>query len=336
MTALSKRLTMAAVGLAVGFAMIGLKAEAKELRLAHFMSPKHPMHGALMVPMAEALQATSDGKLTIKIYPAGALGKGPREQYNRAVDGIADITFGIAGYTSQQFPRTLLAELPGVASTTAAATEAMWRAYPGYLKDDFADVKLLALWTNDTTVLITRDKPVRTMADLKGLKIRAPSKLAAGLLEAWGAVPQTMPITKVYTAMQTGVIDGVFVGASAIRSFKLAEVGKYFTVGLPPTFTAFYLIMNRGVWDGLTEKEKAMIDKVSGGETSRKAAAAYGKAGESGLKVAADAGRGIVTLSKDAQEPFSKAAQQYVDSVVADRESKGVPAKAILATMKGN
>ncbi len=308
-------------------------AQAKELKLAHFMSPKHPMHRFLMAPMAEDLAAASGGALTIKIYPAGALGKGPREQYNRAVDGIADITFGLLGYTSSQFPRTLLAELPGIAADTVGATEGIWKSYPKYLEDDFKDVKLLALWTNDSAVLITSETPVRRLEDLEGLKIRAPSKLAAGLLAAWGAVPQTMPVTKVYTSLQTGVIDGVFIGSSAVRSFKLAEVGKYFTTNLPPSYATFYLIMNQASWNGLSAQEKAQLEKVSGYEASLKAAAAYGKAG---IEVARKAGREIIALSEAEQQRFVAAAKSAIDSVLAEREAKGIPAKAIVATMKAD
>ncbi len=309
-------------------------ADAKELKLAHFMSPKHPMHRFLMAPMVEDLAAVSGGKLTIKIYPAGALGKGPREQYNRVVDGIADIVFGIPGYTSPQFPRTLIAELPDIAQNPQDITQRMWKAYPQYLKDDFKDVKVLALWTNERTILIMREKAVHKLEDLAGLKIRAPSKLAAGLLAAWGAVPQTMPVTKVYTSMQTGVIDGVFIGSSAIRSFKLAEVGKYFTTNLPPTYTTFYLLMNRSSWDGLSGDEQAMLEKVSGQGASLKAAEAYGKAGKAGIEVARKAGRTIIALSAAERKRFAEAAKAAVAAALDEREGKGIPAKAILATLK--
>lgn len=311
-------------------------AEAKELRVAHFMSPKHPMHRFLMAPMAKRLGEVSGGKLTMKIYPAGALGKGPREQYNRAVDGIADVTFGLAGYTSPQFPRTLLAELPDFAATPVAATRKMWAAYPEHISPDFKDVKLLAMWVNDAAILMTREKPIRSMADLKGMKIRAPSKLAAGLLRAWGAVPQTMPVTKVYTSMQTGVIDGVYIGASGIRPFKLAEVAKYFTVGLPPSYAAFYLIMNKGKWNGLSADEKAMLDKVSGLKASVEAAEAYASVGKAGVAMVEKVGRELIRLSASQTAEFRAAAKPYIQQVLAEREKKGIAAGKIYGSVPTN
>jgi TRAP-type C4-dicarboxylate transport system substrate-binding protein len=311
-------------------------AEAKELRVAHFMSPKHPMHRFLMAPMAERLNEVSGGKLTMKIYPAGALGKGPREQYNRAVDGIADVTFGLAGYTSPQFPRTLLAELPDYAPTPLGATEKMWAALDKHISPDFKDVKLLAMWVNDAASIMTREKPVRTLADLKGMKIRAPSKLAAGLLRAWGAVPQTMPVTKVYTSMQTGVIDGVYIGASGIRPFKLTEVAKYFTVGLPPSYAAFYLIMNKGAWNGLSADEKAMLDKVSGLKASLEAAEAYADDGAAGVKLVEKVGRELIRLSPEQTKEFRAAAKPYIRQVLAEREKMGIAAGEIYGSVPTN
>ncbi|MEM7442647.1 MAG: C4-dicarboxylate ABC transporter substrate-binding protein, partial [Pseudomonadota bacterium] len=85
-----------------------------ELSLGHFMPPRHTMHGGVFEPWAEQVAEITDGEVTVRIFPAGELGAGPVQQYSRAVDGIADITFGLQGYTSSEFPRTLLAELPGL------------------------------------------------------------------------------------------------------------------------------------------------------------------------------------------------------------------------------
>jgi TRAP-type transport system periplasmic protein len=333
MSKIFNKLSLGTVFVAAGFMALTAIAQAANLKLAHFVSPKHPMHRVLMAPMAAEFNKMRAGKSTLKVYPAGALGKGPREQYNRAIKGVADITFGLQGYTSPQFPRTLLAELPGLDKNASGVTARMWSAR-AKLDADYKDVKLLALWVNDKSVLITREKQIKTMADLKGLKIRVPSKLAAGLVSAWGGVPQTMPVTKVYTSLQTGVIDGVFIGASAIRAFKLHEVGKYFTTGLPESFTAFYLVMNKNSWNGLSADDKKALTAVSGRKASMKAAAAYTKSGKGGLAAAKKAGRTIQALSPAAAKQFAAVATKYVAKVIADKEKAGIKAKAILAALK--
>ncbi len=320
---------------ALAFASAAVPAVAKELKIAHFMSPKHPMHRFLMAPMAAELAKVSGGKLTARIFPAGELGKGPRQQYQRAVTGVADITFGLAGYTSAQFPGTLVIELPGVSKGPVDATEMLWRAKSPYLDGEFKGTKILALWANDVAVLITREKAVRTPADMKGMKIRAPSAVAGKFLRALGATPIFMPAPKVYSALSTGVVDGVFIGSSGIRSFKLNEAGNYMTVGLPSTVAAFYMVMNARAYAGLTDQEKKWLGEVSGKGASLKAAAAYKRAGDAGLKLFAKSKKETITLNEAQQAAFAKIATAVVTAETAALEKKGVPAAKILSAMQG-
>ncbi len=325
-----------ALGCAASVLTLGLglsSGSATELKLAHFMSPKHPMDSRVMRPMAEELAKASNGKLTIRIFPAGELGKGPVQQYKRAVDGVADMVFGIPGYTSTQFPKTLLIALPGVTEGPEDATRKMWGIYDAHLADEFARVKMLGLWANGLAVLITKDKPIRSLADVEGLKIRAPDAVGARAIEAWGGTPVNMPVSKIYNALNTGVVDGVMIGASGIRSFKLHEIGNYFTTGLPSTVAAFYLIANKDSWNRLTPEEQAEIEALTGFEFSLKAARVYGMAAEGGLKVAADAGKEIIELSPEAYGEFEVANQKVIGDVMAELKKDGINASEILSAM---
>ena len=78
--------------------IVPLPSHGAELSLAHFTSTKHPMDRLVMRPWTEEVATLTNQKLTIRIYPGGELGKGPKAQYKRAVDGIADLTFGLQGY----------------------------------------------------------------------------------------------------------------------------------------------------------------------------------------------------------------------------------------------
>ncbi|MHA1536773.1 MAG: TRAP transporter substrate-binding protein [Alphaproteobacteria bacterium] len=333
------RLTgMAVAALAVGVFVGGVPgegsiAEAKELKLAHFVSPKHPMHRFVMAPMAKDLAAATNGKLTIRIYPAGALGKGPKAQFKRAATGVADITFGLHGYTSNQFPRTLMVELPGLSSGPVQATRMLWAVYNSHLRAEYTKVVALALWANDSAVLITRDKPVRNLADIKGMKIRVPSKLAANLVKAWGGTPVPMPVPKVYNALKTGIVDGVFIGASGIRSFKLNEAGNYVTTGLPVTVAGFYLVMNRKAYNALSAAEKSALAKVSGRARSLKAASIYARAGTGGLKLFAKTKK-VIALSPAEAAKFRAVANKVVTGTVSGLEKRGIAGRDIYKAMR--
>ncbi len=324
--------SLVAATLAAAIALPGVAA-ARELKLAYFMSPKHPMNAAVFTPFAESLTELSGGELTVKQFPAGELGKGPQQQYKRAVDGVADIVFGIPGYTETIFPRTMMVAIPGVVPGAREGTDMLWNAL-NFLDTEYQRVKLLAMWTNAPAVLITKDKPVRTLEDVKGMKIRAPSAADAPVIASWGAVPVQMTVNETYNALNTGIVDAVMIGSSGIGSFKLNEPGKYITTGLPASSAAFYLVMNKDVWESLTPQEQAWVDQASGYELSVKGGEGYAAAGERGLKLAADTGLEIIELSPEESARFFEASQDVVGDSLKELTDQGIPAEAIIAAMR--
>ncbi len=324
---------VAALATAYAVALAPAPAGAVELKLAHFMSPKHPMDRFIMRPWAEEIAKLSGGSMSVRIYPGGALGKGPVAQFKRAVDGIADVTFGLPGFTSNLFPRTGIIELPGMAGDAIAGANKLWDAFD-LLAPEWRRVEVLALWVNDRQVLMTRKKPIRTIADMKDMKFRVPSKAQGKSIRALGAVPVFMPINRVYNALNTGVIDGILTGPSTIRSFKFAEVAKYFTEGLPLGRSPFFLVMNKRSFAKLSKTHRDLVDKTTGRAMSVRASKFYMRAGKSSLdKVRKSDKHEVITLT-------GSALQDGVDRLMASRareiaelESKGIPAKAILKAM---
>ncbi len=306
----------------------------EELKIAHFMSPKHPMDRFLMRPWAKEIAKITNNDLTARIYPGGELGKGPRAQFKRAVDGVADITFGLQGYTSKQFPRTTLIELPSVAPDGIVATKGLWKIYDKYLAVEYKRVKTLAIWGAESPILMTKNKAIRKISDIKGLKIRTPSKGQAGLIRALGATPVAMPVTRMYNALNTGVVDALMVPPSVIISFKIGEVAKYYTTGLPFGRSPFFLLMNLSKWESLSASQKAAIHKTTGQGLSIKGAKFYEKAGAKGLKSVSKGGKHeVITFSSDEVKKGTALLLKGRDKIVADLEKKGIPAKAILAAM---
>ncbi len=326
--------TFAAVVLTCSLVVGPSAGFTEELKIAHFMSPKHPMDRFLMRPWAKEIAKITNNDLTARIYPGGELGKGPRAQFKRAVDGIADITFGLQGYTSKQFPRTTLIELPAVAPDGIVATKRLWDIYDRYLAVEYKRVKTLAIWGAESPILMTKNKPIRKISDIKGLKIRTPSKGQAGLIKALGATPVAMPVTRMYNALNTGVVDALMVPPSVIISFKIGEVAKYYTTGLPFGRSPFFLLMNLPKWESLSASQKAAINKTTGQGLSLKGAKFYEKAGAKGLKSVSKGGKHeVITFSSDEVKKGTALLLKGRKKIVTDLEKKGIPAKAILAAM---
>ncbi len=182
-------------------------AVAKELALAYFMGPKHPMNKAVFTPFAERLAEVSGGQLTVRQFPGGALNSVPPKQYSILLDGVADIAFHLPGYTAKLFPIATSVTTPGMCSDAVECTEAMWRAYD-LIEKEF-DAKILALWANNPQVLYTKDKPVRTLEDMSGLIVRVTSAQDTPFTEALGASAVSQPVSVINQNLANGVVDGV-------------------------------------------------------------------------------------------------------------------------------
>jgi TRAP-type C4-dicarboxylate transport system substrate-binding protein len=310
-------------------------AGAEELKVAHFMPSMHPMDQGVMSPLAEDIDAATGGELTMRIYPSGELGKGPVQQYKRVVTGVADIVFGIPEYTPKQFAKTGVVHIPGLFANGTDATNALWDNI-ALIEDEYDQTKLLGLWANNPSVLVTREKPVRTLADMQGMKIRTPNPVMATLVEAWGGIPVSMPTTDAYNAMNTGVIDAVMIGPSGIRSYKLNETAKYVTTNIPTALDSFYLLMNKSSWDNLSDDQKAKLNELTGREISLKGAEAFYKAGQAGLELAKESGVELVEITPEAEAEFRAKMTDALNTFLDKKsEETGADAHAIAAALSG-
>jgi len=320
--------TLVAAALAT---MVALPAAAEELKFASFVPPQHTVTKSLIDKLANDLKEKTGGALTVRNYPGGELGKGPVEQYVRALQGVADISWGLQGYTSSQFPKSMLIELPGMVPVGKSGADMLWNAFDKYLAPEFPGTVPLGLWVSEPNVMIMKSKDIRTLADLKGLNIRVAGAVSAQVVSALGATPVQMPITKVYNALDTGLIDGVFTGSSAIADFKLHEVASSYTIGVPLGRISFYAVMNKARFDGLPADRQKAVREASGRGLSQSAEDAWhakGKAAIEALK--ADSSKTVIELTPDQAAPFAKLTMAVSDKVIKD-----LGAADVVAAMKG-
>lgn len=324
-----KRLLALAAAAAFSF---GGSASADELTLAYFMSPKHPMNRAVFTPFAEKLAQVSGGEMTVKQFPAGALNSVPPKQYSILLDGVADVAFALPGYTGALFPKTNVVTLPGVCDSASACTAALLNAR-AELETEY-NAKVLAIWANAPPVLITKDKPVRTLEDMQGLKIRVTAKQDVPFIEALGASAVAQPVTVINQNLANGVIDGIAIGPSAIGSFKLQEPGNYLTTWLPGSGSAFILLMNQGAYDALSEEQQGWVNAAADAALSESGGSVYESAAARGLKIAADAGLEIIDLS-DAEKARFNAAIADTLAATLNQSAGDKTVGEIVALMKG-
>lgn len=327
---------MKRIGIAASAAVLALgfgapAAQAQELRLSTFVPPVHIIYREIIIPWGKDLEKATNGQVKLTGYPSMQLGGKPPELFRQAVDGVADLVFTLPGYTSPAFPRVGIIELPGLKADGFEATAMMWDLLDPYLLPEFKGTKVIALWGAEDAGLMTRTgKAYRTMDDLKGLRLRAPSAAQAKQIQYMGAVPIAAPITEVYPGLERGTMDGAMVPFTTILDFRLGEVAKGYTISGPIFGRSVFLIaMNEKKYNGLSAANRAAIDKLSGRELSRKATDVYIKRAEQA--VASVRGKAdVYELPKSEQERITKTLRPIIDEWIKEMEGKGVPAKEML------
>ena len=313
----------------IGFSTNSAIAQSKDLKVAFFASPKHPIWSRLMAPWSKKIEAAGVG-FKVTGFPGSQIGGKPPGAFKRVINGIADVEFAMQGYTSTVFPRTLIVEIPLQWGSPTEATKALWRIYNKHLAQEYKRVKVLAMWATDTPTVMT-NKVVRVPSDLKGLKLRTPSRNQAAIIKGFGAIPVAMPMPQTYGAIEKGVVDGAVVGISVVNSFKLAEVVKNYVVDLPMGYSPQMIVMNRKTYDSLSAKQRAVIDENSGLKLSLKGAALYERARKGGLKtVSKRADTRITKLTAAEKKVWEASLKIIVDKWVADFEKKGLPYRQML------
>lgn len=303
----------------------------EELKLHSFVPPSHVIWTDVLTPWSQEVAKLSGNKLTVRLFPSMQLGGKPPELYRQTVQGITDATFTLPGYTSNDFPIMALTELPGTAKNADDGTRKLWAKFDKFLAREYKDTKVLMLWNSDSASLMSKSKPIRTLEDLKGMKIRTPSAAQSAQLEALGATPIDMPVTQIYNNLDRGVIDATMIPMSAALDFKLIEVAKYFTIDAPLGRSPFLVAMNRARYEKLPADLKKIIDTTTGLNLSLKGAATYDKKNNEAL-AAAKKDRELIPLSPQERARWIAAFKPMIAKKVEDGEKAGLPARALVGS----
>ncbi|HBS38755.1 MAG TPA: hypothetical protein DEA75_10140 [Rhodobacteraceae bacterium] len=317
-----------AVAVALGSATQAAKAE--ELSVATFVPPNHETVTVSLAWFEKELAERSGGTLTMKLYPAGQLGAGPVQQYKRAVEGVADITFGIASINPTLFPKTLLAVPPGKAVDGLDSTERMWAIFDQYLADEWQEVKLLALG-NPAGGMLIATKDVSTIEGMRGAKIVPYAAMTSPVIKGMGAVPVQMDPSEHYTALSTGTIDAAVSSINNVMPpWNLDEVSNYAILNVPATFNPVYFVMNKERYEDLSDEHKAVLDEIAGLPFSMELARSFHLADQHALEWVEEqrqAGNLKVewkTVSAEERAKMEKAAADGMAQIYADYAERGI------------
>ena len=327
---------------ALGLAAAALPAQAQEvvLKVAHFLPPPSTAHSKFITPWCDKINKESAGRLKCQIYPAMQLGGTPPQLIDQVRDGVADIVWTLPGYTAGRFPASEAFELPFMTNTAQGSSRALWEyIHVNKLNTtEFKDVKPLAFHVHDEGHLHMVKKPIQTLADFKGLKVRAPTRLTNKMLAAFGATPVGMPVPQVPEALSKGVIDGAALPWEVVPAVKVHELVKFHSESDPRAralyTTVFIFAMNKAKYDSLPADLKKVIDANSGPELSAWIGKVWDDSAGPARKLAEDRKNSFNTIPLEELKKWEQAAQPVVDEWVKDVTAKGYDGKALLQSAR--
>lgn len=245
-------------------------ADEVTLKIHHFLPPTSNAQKFFIQPWADKVSTESGGRIKFQIYPAMQLGGTTPQLYDQVKDGVADIVWTLPGLTAGRFPRIEVFELPFMMTNPEATSRAAWDYVQKFAPDEFAGVHLISVFVHTPGQLFLGRRPVKSLDDLHGLKLRAPTRQTTKLLAALGASPVGMPMPQVPDALSKGVIDGALAPYEIVPTLKLHELTRYVTetdASFPALYTAvFVFAMNKAKYDALPADLKRVIDANSGAE----------------------------------------------------------------------
>ena len=328
----TKFLKLAAVALgAVAFSSAA-SAQEVTLKVHHFLPASSYAQTLFIQPWCDRIAKESNNKMKCQIYPSMQLGGSPPQLFEQARDGVADVVWTLPGYSAGRFPSVEVFEMPFMMQSPEATSKAVWDYVDQYAKAEFKDVKALAFHVHGDGVFHMVNKPIRTAADLKGVKLRAPTRATNKFIALLGATPVSMPVPQVGDALSKGVIDGAVVPYEVVPAVKIQELVKYHSETDPaePAFytSVFIFAMNQAKYDSLSPDLKKVIDRNSGQSLSAMAGKAFLQADAEGKKTTAKNTTNVIPKAE--LENWKKTAQPLFDQWVADMNAKGYNGKQML------
>ncbi len=317
-----KGITLLLVVVAYVFATQNLvtAADLIKLKAANYLPVTHKM-SLLTGWFCDEAKKRTNGRVEIAYYPGGTL-LSPVKMFDGVVTSIADMGVSHIQYTRGRFPMMEVFDLPLGSPSGWVATQVSSDFFNKYKPREWNDVHVLYVNTSGPVILETISKPVKTLEDLKGLKIRATGRMT-DVIKALGAVPIPLEMPDVYDALRRAVIEGIMVDLSTLKYWKFAEVVKYVTsTWRLGTGITFYFVMNKSKWDTLPPDIQKIITEVAI-ETKDKQGALWNEMDIEGTDLFKSQGGQFIPLSDAEVGRWRKAVEPVIADYKKSMVSKG-------------
>jgi TRAP-type C4-dicarboxylate transport system substrate-binding protein len=312
-------------------------AQETTLRVHYYVPAAAPIVRNFITPWAKKVESESKGRIKFEQYPSMQLGGTPSQLFDQVRDNVVDIVLALPGGTPGRFPKSEVIELPFMAGNAEQSSQAVWELYQKHLKDEFEGTHMIAAFAHSPGLLHVKGDGVKKLEDMKGLKLRGPSRLVNRLLETLGATPVGMPLPAVPESLSKGIIDGTLLPWEVTRPMRIHEIVKTHTnfEGNRSLYVGFLILaMNKKKYDSLPPDLRNVIDRNSGLAVSKRAGEVLDEADLPAIEAAKKRGNTIVMLDAAETARWKQASQKVYDAWASEMQAKGIDGQVLIKDAK--
>ena len=323
------------VGLAA-FIASGPAGAQVVLNASSWVPPGHPITANMLVPLCEDIARVTSGRVKCNVLPKPPVAA--PQTFDAIANGLIDLSFTSHGYTPGRFALTEAAEFPFMGDTAEVTAVAYERIYERMLAkaDEHKGVVVLSVFTHGPGQMYNTKRPINSLRDLEGLKIRVGGGVITDVAKALGTVPILKPAPESYELLSSGVVDGVFFPKESPLSFKFIPLIKYVTLVPGGLYnTSFVWMANPAKWNSISEADRKLLAPLLGEALARRSGRVWDAADAKGLAAMQEAKLSVTTASPQlVAEIRAKTATLESEWIEKKAKPKGVDGAAVLKALR--
>jgi TRAP-type C4-dicarboxylate transport system substrate-binding protein len=306
------------------------------LNASSWVPPAHPITANMLVPLCEDIARVTSGRVKCNVLPKPPVAA--PQTFDAIANGLIDLSFTSHGYTPGRFALTEAAEFPFMGDTAEVTAVAYERIYERMLAkaDEHKGVVVLSVFTHGPGQMYNTKRPINSLRDLEGLKIRVGGGVVTDVAKALGTVPILKPAPESYELLSSGVVDGVFFPKESPLSFKFIPLIKYVTLVPGGLYnTSFVWMANPAKWNSISEADRKLLAPLLGEALARRSGRVWDAADAKGLAAMQEAKLSVTTASPQlVAEIRAKTATLESEWIEKKAKPKGVDGAAVLKALR--
>jgi len=306
----------------VAYVPAAVAAEEKvTLRFSESSFPATHKMAILMADWCKEVEKRTQGRVKIDFFPGGILAPAP-QVFDSVKKGIADMGDTFASYTKGRFPFIETIDLPYGYTSSKMGSMLTNEFFKKFKPKEFDEVKVMFFYTAGPQMLCTK-KPVNTLEEVKGMKIRSTGT-SAKIVEHLGGAPVGMPMGDAYDALSRGVVNAVVAPTEVLKGWKLGEVLSSCTNYGASHVNAAFVFMAKNKWNLIGPKDQQVIEQLNS-EWIEKVYKNWDDADKEGAQLLTQKGGKIIQLSAQEQEKWKSLLRPILDEYKKELNGMGLP-----------